>query len=823
MSMVSINFQRAIAIVFFMGVGLIGTMNLAHRLEFGLEVGQTTKGVFVSSIAPGSHAEDSGIRIGDKLISVDNQSIINQSVARWILKGRKPIAQSVFVVERAGETLEIAITPDSPFHIGFLILNVLLGLTFFVVGIVVWWKGDTDTTIRSFFWLNCLAGTAILLYSHENAFHPLLFHHVYSLCWLITYCLIPPALAEFLIRFSQYHKQSHSHPLIFILLYLPPALIFLGLSYTYHIAYSSGDPAWITRYETLFNVGFGAVLLIYFAGSLFALLRNYLRPISQAERDRILWLLFCTFIGLTPFFFLHKAPVLLGLKPLIPMWTSFALMLVVPIGWGMAVASFRMFRLEWALSRTIIYAITVALVLYLMVTAFSISIGYVRHKENPASLGVLGAIGVVLLLLAILGLIAQVRKLIDRVYYHDWYRYERTLQDLGIELSGSITERKVVQILTERLPSILRIDKAVLLFVMDDKHLRSPAQAMSLSQNKIKTVQRTMKSEFDTFDSPDMRDRLGFATPKTEQLGFEYVLPLVHMGDLIGILLMGKKLSGAPYSMRDHLLLETLSSYAGTALANLALMNKLLDSEKRSITADMAGGIAHEISNALSPLMGQAQLIELSLSRSPKSVEPEVMTKRVNMIVEMCNRIKRIAQNLNRISEPLHLTKETVSLNDIADETLQILSETAGRIKRYKLDDPKAKFRLETEFDVELPMIQADLQQLSQAFMNLIINASDAMEPQGHGILRVGTQFIPGQNSVIGYVEDTGPGIPEEIKNKMFQPYFTTKEKGKGTGLGLTIIRSIIEAHDGKLTVHSSEGHGTRVEFSLPIPNQISH
>jgi signal transduction histidine kinase len=110
-----------------------------------------------------------------------------------------------------------------------------------------------------------------------------------------------------------------------------------------------------------------------------------------------------------------------------------------------------------------------------------------------------------------------------------------------------------------------------------------------------------------------------------------------------------------------------------------------------------------------------------------------------------------------------------------------------------------------------------DPQQLGQVFMNLIINAADALDSQGRGTLTVGTRFDRECTSVVGFVEDDGPGIPQQHLEKVFDPYFTTKPQGKGTGLGLSIVRSIVEAHGGQVVVRSTPGEGTLVEFVLPL------
>ena len=183
----------------------------------------------------------------------------------------------------------------------------------------------------------------------------------------------------------------------------------------------------------------------------------------------------------------------------------------------------------------------------------------------------------------------------------------------------------------------------------------------------------------------------------------------------------------------------------------------------------------------------------------------------------MTDKIQRIADNLNHLSEPIRPNKTLVNLNDIAENAIQILTETAGRIKRFQSDNPDAPFQLKRNYDTNIPSIEADSDQINQVFINLILNAADAMETLNQGILTVGTTLDDNKDFVIGYVEDTGIGIQKEYLAKIFQPYFTTKPKGKGTGFGLPIVQSIIRTHDGKLEIASRENYGTRVEFTLPI------
>ncbi len=817
MRIMPVSIQHAIIIVSFLLALTAGTHNLAGRLEFGLETAGRGGMVVITAVAAGSEAEAAGIREGDRLRSLRGTEIVNAAQARWLLKGTFDNLPAELTVNRQGKDYKFLIQPQFPFHPALVVLNCILGLVFFSVGLMVWWPASRDPAAGSFLRITACAGISFLLFSHENALKPLFLHHAYTYTWLLTYCLTPAALLDFLFRFPRAsHLIRHKTALLFIL-YLPFLCIFATLCLTYAKAFASFNPDDIYRYELIFRFGLGTALLLYIVGGLLRLTYLYMRPKNVAERDRTRWLLICTFLGLAPFIFLYKLPIVLGGLPLAPIWAALGMMVVVPIGWGMTVASFRMLKVEWVLSRTMVYAIAFALILYLLLAMVLFSTEYLSHPDN-FTLIVLTAVGLLVLLLAVAGLINRLRWLIDRVYYSDWFSYRQAVQELGYELSNALSEEALVHIITQRLAQIVKIEKAILLIRNPEGRWSYPPQTSPLPPDL--NLDSALHGESGWPETHKLNPKTGFTQHQdiANLAGFRIALPLMQSENILGLLLLGRKNSGAPYSSRDYDLFQALSNYAAAALANVALSKKILDQEKRTLAVEMAGGIAHEINNALGPLLGQAQLMELAAGNAAQPIPPEQIAQPLGIMVEMCHRIKRIALNLNKLSEPLRLEKNPVCLNTIAEDTLQLLSETAGRIKRYSaLDEPEIKFRLRKEFDPKIPQISGDAQQLSQVFINLIINAADAMETQGHGTLTIGTRCDADRQHIVGYVQDTGPGISHALQDKVFQPYFTTKPRGKGTGLGLAIVRSIVEAHGGQVHLSSQLGKGTRLEFTLPI------
>jgi signal transduction histidine kinase len=123
--------------------------------------------------------------------------------------------------------------------------------------------------------------------------------------------------------------------------------------------------------------------------------------------------------------------------------------------------------------------------------------------------------------------------------------------------------------------------------------------------------------------------------------------------------------------------------------------------------------------------------------------------------------------------------------------------------------------KIEKDLAPSLPLVPGDIQQLNHMFMNIILNAVEAMEGRGNLTLR--TFLLSDKDRVVVEISDTGPGIPEDVLSRIFEPFFTTKEAGKGTGLGLSLVYGIVENHGGTITAKSNSGEGTAFVIELPL------
>ena len=171
-------------------------------------------------------------------------------------------------------------------------------------------------------------------------------------------------------------------------------------------------------------------------------------------------------------------------------------------------------------------------------------------------------------------------------------------------------------------------------------------------------------------------------------------------------------------------------------------------------------------------------------------------------IVTQVERITKIMNQFLTFARRRPAVRRPVALKDVIDDSLEMLHE---RLAHHQVT-------VVAELPETIPLVHADPDQISQVLLNLFINALHAM-PDG-GILRVTVKAEA--DAIVLMIADTGHGIPRENLSKIFTPFFTTKEVGKGTGLGLTVVHGIIEEHGGSIAVESEPGKGTTFTIRLP-------
>jgi two-component system NtrC family sensor kinase len=268
------------------------------------------------------------------------------------------------------------------------------------------------------------------------------------------------------------------------------------------------------------------------------------------------------------------------------------------------------------------------------------------------------------------------------------------------------------------------------------------------------------------------------------------------------------------YSSNDENLLVAIARQLATTIEKVRLyeetcrayedlrrtQEQLLQSEKMSAVGQLIAGVAHELNNPLTAILGYAQLLESEgLSDRPADF--------VSKLFRQAQRTHRVVQNLLSFARQRKPQKQNVDLCKVIDETLAL------RDYDLKVNDIK----LERQIEPKLPAVFADPHQLEQVFLNIINNAVDAMLEAGRGgALKV--YLYANADNVHAEFHDSGPGIKEP--SRIFEPFYTTKSVGKGTGLGLSICYGIVQEHGGNISARNRPEGGAILEISLPAAKE---
>lgn len=254
---------------------------------------------------------------------------------------------------------------------------------------------------------------------------------------------------------------------------------------------------------------------------------------------------------------------------------------------------------------------------------------------------------------------------------------------------------------------------------------------------------------------------------------------------------------------------ELATTFEGMVAAIRRAREELVNAERLAAIGKMAAHVTHEIRNPLSSIGLNLELLEEEVARATAAGTPEaelrpVMKEAAQLVTAIraeVDRLSRIAEQYLSVARRPRPRLEPERVDDLVQELLAFVQPELDR----------AGVRVRVEVDEAGPEIPLDESQIRQALLNLLRNAREAM-PKG-GEIVVGVSF--GGDVVTITVDDTGPGVPEELRASIFDPFFTTKQRG--TGLGLAVTRDIIEAHGGAISCEARSSGGTRFRITLPV------
>ena len=831
----TIRFRQATAAAAIVWALLALLAGVRARLESSVRPGPP----FALSSAAGRHvindvmpeAAAAGIGPRDRLLAVDGEP-----TSAWLRGGGLRLVEgepnAYRVRKPGGEELEVSLEPV-PAGARALPLQTLVeygvlgvGLVYFGIGLWVWrLKRDRR---ESWVLLLFCATTAALLFLVGPAYPPVSTMIFLTIPWIgatafhlfTTYPMEPPWAVRW--------------PELRLAVYLGAALLAAASVAAPQLGAAA---AWVDPAVTFYSSG----LALLCVGLLtHERVKNRGHP-SGARADVMLAGGFASYVPVVSFLVWHYV---WGTS--FPWTLSLLGFFVFPVAVAWGVLRRELFDVRLAAKSSAAYgAVTLAITgLFALIITFADAV--VSRFDVDATSPVFSVTFLFLAILLFNPLRVRVQDLVDRVFDRDRAAYRRAVREISEAMVSMLSAREIVDRILVAVSDTMGVERSMVL-LMDEESGRLAAEAARGDWDEDSTrftlspdhpIARALwmrrkelaREDFDEEPDAELREA---CRDVFDTLDVELLEPVLFGVDLLGVIAVGRKLSGERLGPDERQLLGTLANQSAIAIENarafdeIAQLNKTLEarveerthelrdtqaqlvqSEKMRSLGQLVAGVAHELNNPIGFVHANLQLLDEYVTRllqpdldaEKRRKTQEAITKLLTRSREGTERVKRIVQDLRTFSRTDQAELQQVALNDEIDRTLALI-------------EPRLK-GIEVVRDYgELPPVRCFAGQLNQVFLNLLMNACDALD--GRGKIRIETRAqAPG---VVLRFEDDGPGMPPEVLSRIFEPFFTTKAVGKGTGLGLSLSHGIVARHGGEMEVDSQPGAGARFTIRLPL------
>lgn len=701
----------------------------------------------------------------------------------------------------------------------FFYLNLILGVLFWGVGNFVYLKKSDDPT-AIVFTLLCLFMTAAILVVWPMKPSTIL-NYILAVFYLITYPLAIAMIIQFTVIYPTKKSFVAKFPILqhaFSLISVVFSLLLISL---YTISYLMDSPVYFKWYFEVYDLFRWYVISGYFFTLVF-ISHSFVGAKTLANRLRSLWLLFGFSMGSLPFLFLWTLPLLFKAFPIIPEEVNYVFLSFIPLSFAISIIRYQAFDIQVIVQRGIIYTLVTGVIIFVYLAIVGVA-GNLFYSAGPQDNPVLAIFGTLIAALIFTPIKNRVQKIVDRAFYRITYDYQKVFQDFMRQLSQSKNQEDVVNILVSVICSAIPVEFAqlygknkIIFRLLGQKNLK-PFKRKHLPREilngylKIIGTQRKPLANTQRADVINARQIPQKLIRKNWPVAL--IIPIFLQEELIGLFVAGEKLSRMGFYKRDVDLMTDILAEGYMTLERLRLYEAMiLEREEKQrhealskMKSEFISHVSHELRTPLTFInWSLANLVDGIPMEPPPSILnylKEIYSSSQNlegMIEKLLNMSRIEAGRIEPIIAPLNISEEVQNV-------LKILAPIA------------AKRSIQTRFESkETIWVNADYYHTRTVLTNLIENAIK-YTIEGDGII------ITLQNrdkDVVVCVEDHGPGIPEDMQQRIFGEFERIQSEGAyqpgGLGLGLHIVKKLLELQDGTIWLESKERAGTRFYFSLP-------
>lgn len=775
-----------------------------------LSIGST---VLLAAIADSSACP--GLEVGDALITWGGKPVAMPEMAEY-LADVSPIGARVDVqIRRDGKTFAASVTLIPYYQsFRFLIISVFVGLSVFAAGVFIFLNRPRDIAAQALHWSLITLGTTILI--TWGAVEPdAMETSLARIIWFITYFGVAVAFFTFSLVFPRERfpgLSRFSWVLVAVVIGLGTAFASLHLT-----ALWSGSVEAVDAFQTFFDL-FHLVLIILVGGGLLNIARATMHATSDEERRRMYWILWGLSLGVLPYLVFHILPQVVWSEYLVPEEFTTIFFLAIPLSFAIALLKYRLFDIEVLLNRTIVYGVLSAFIIAaygLTVLLMTSIIGEVVFEQYFLVAGLTLVVGVLINPLRL-----RLQNVVDGILFAARANYRRALSGAMAELHQSLDRGGLNRHLVRAVQKIVPAEM-IAAYESDSGALKLRS-VWGISPEALVEIGLADKAAF-VSGAPIVSMRavgsgVAHINPVMEKWlsdrHWSVFVPIISGSkELLGALVLNPR-SGETYQEEELNFLQCVADETSELLERLILQEKIFfasEEQKRleelsALKSYFISSVSHELRMPLTSIRMFAEMLRAKNIKSPR-----LRREYLEIIEGESERLSRLIGNI------LDFAKIERGIKDysFAPTDIRDVMKRSGRAIRYQYHSHGARLRISLQRD--LPLISADGDALEEAVLNLLSNAIkysamvkkvDVIVTRSKGRLRIA-------------VSDKGVGIAAEELPHIFERFYRVRDERTrqvgGAGLGLALVKHIVEAHGGTVAVSSIVGRGTTFTLDLPI------
>lgn len=785
----------------------------ANSPPFGLV--QRQDRVYVGEVSDPSAGAD--LQEGDKLLLWQDLPVRSPEMVKFLSSLSSRGAQVPVTYQRDDSVASATVTLVPAHDSLYLLIIYFVGIVTWAVGVFVLLKRRDDVTAGILHWALVGLGVSVMMTRGAISADDL-WSYLSRVLFFVSYL---GGVATFFLFTAMFPRpKPGSLKLKSWLTYAPVGVILAGVMYNHlrAIHYTSIDA--FMAFDRWYDI-LGISLFLYVGGGLFNLFHSAFTAGSSEERRKLKWILWGLVIGPAPFLLLNTLPILLTSREIVPEEFTIAFLMVIPFAFAISFIKYRLLDIEVVINRTTVYAIVLGIVtaLYyaLVVLVTSIIGAYAEKFSLTISVGAA-------ILVAFLFEPARrwVQRFVDRTFFRVRYNYREAQRRFVEEIKRCLDVTQLIELIVRRTDELIPVERIGFFSLLEPSHRLRLVAHKNFDELERHSVRFELEKLKSTLQLPvALHDNVeqgvtceSADAPTFRRWGMVIVFPMLsEHSEVLGFLVLGRKKSGARFSSEDIDLLNSVMTQAGLTIERLTLQVKLMLEhaetqrleELNRLKSDFVSFASHELRTPLTSIKMFAELL--------RSRRGELKRKSLGYLRVIEGETDRLNRMVTNILDSATIEK---GMKQYVFKTIDVrrVIRDVMRTMKYQLDN--GRFRVRVTTPKRPVLISADPDAVSQVFINLIANSLKYSTKNKYLKISVSTN----SEWLVCHVKDRGSGISRQALPHLFDKFYrdpTHSLQVQGVGLGLPLVKHIMDVHGGKIEVKSTLGKGSTFSLWFPL------